>query len=686
MAEEAWQLITDLAESTQHARRRTNHPKTLNEVFSSSETAALAKSMVFALATLTKRMNVQVSKKTIPWQLPTISMTVRIKDTTNKAAISTKGIPNKEAITIKGVATITKVGEIIPTKDGGTIINKEVGTMEEIKDGTLPPLKRSAARFVLADKSIITVAGIVEDVLLNIKGLIFPIDFHIIDIPPSESERTSSILLGRPFLRTSRFKLDVYSKTYSFEIDGRVVSFSLDEAMRHPPENHSIFWCDLTDNIVAEVHYAKLDMKNMIEDPNEENTSPHPEPPEVQVSSQEQNVELKPLPPHLKYSYLDEAHKFSVIVARKLTPKQEEKLLHVLRKNKRAIGWILEDLVGISPQVCEHRIFLEEGARPVRQSQRRLNPTILEVVKKEVTQLLEADIIYPISDSEWVSHVQVVPKKSEVTTIKNESGELIATRVQNSWRGLQGISEVILWYEPIANYLVSRTFPPNLSKHQKDKLKIKSKYYVWDDPYLWRCGANQVIRRCIPQTKFQSILEACHFSEGAIPTRTDDANVVLYFVRNNIICRFGSPRAIVSDQGSHFSNKRMEGLMKKYGIIHKVSTAYHPQTNGQAEVSNREIKHVLEKVVKPNRKDWSAKLTDALWAYRTVYKMPIGMSPFRLVYGKACHLLVEVEHKVYWAIKECNPSLGGARIERKLQLVELECLRLEAYENSRLYK
>ncbi|XP_025652634.1 uncharacterized protein [Arachis hypogaea] len=134
----------------------------------------------------------------------------------------------------------------------------------------LPPLKRSAARFVLADKSIITVTGIAEDVLVNIKGLIFPIDFHIIEMPPSESERASSILLGRPFLRTSRFKLDAHSGTYSFEIDGRVVCFSLEEAIRHPPENHSIFWCDQIDNIVAEVHYAKLEEKHMIEEDSED--------------------------------------------------------------------------------------------------------------------------------------------------------------------------------------------------------------------------------------------------------------------------------------------------------------------------------------------------------------------------------------------------------------------------------
>ena len=152
------------------------------------------------------------------------------------------------------------------------------------------------------------------------------------------------------------------------------------------------------------------------------------------------------------------------------------------------------------------------------------------------------------------------------------------------------------------------------------------------------------------------------------------------------LCRFGCPRAIISDDGSHFNNAHFRALLKKYRVHHRITMPYHPQANGQVEVSNREDKTILKKIIRPNGKDWAHKLPDTLCAYRTTYKTPIGMSPFRLIFGKACYLPVELEHRAYWAIKNLNLSLDEAAKERLLQLQELQELRHNAYENATIYK
>ncbi|GJV37628.1 reverse transcriptase domain-containing protein [Tanacetum coccineum] len=170
---------------------------------------------------------------------------------------------------------------------------------------------------------------------------------------------------------------------------------------------------------------------------------------------------------------------------------------------------------------------------------------------------------------------------------------------------------------------------------------------------------------------------------------TNDSTLTYLFSKQDVkptLIRFGVPKALISIRGTYFCNFKLEKALRKYRVAHKLSTAYHPQTNGQTEVTNRVIKRILERSVGYNPKDWSEKLNDALWAFRTAYKTPTGCTPFRLVYGKACHLPVEIKHKAYWALKQCNMDLAAAAKNRFMELNELMELRDGAYENTRIYK
>ncbi|GKE39491.1 reverse transcriptase domain-containing protein [Tanacetum coccineum] len=262
-----------------------------------------------------------------------------------------------------------------------------------------------------------------------------------------------------------------------------------------------------------------------------------------------------------------------------------------------------------------------------------------------------------------------------------------------------------------------------MSTQQKKKFFKDVKHYFWDDPYLFRICADQIIRRCVFGQEALEILKACHEGPtgghhsanitarkgidfmGPFPSSrgnkyilvavdylskwveakalpTNDARVVVKFLKS-LFSRFGAPRAIISDRGTHFCNDKFDKVMSKYGVTHRLSTAYHPQTSGQVEVMNRGLKRILERTVGENHASWSDKLDDALWAFRTAYKTPIGCTPYKLVYGKSCHLPVELEHKAYWALKHANFDLKTAGDHRKLQLNEL---RDQAYENSLIYK
>ncbi|GJX10550.1 reverse transcriptase domain-containing protein, partial [Tanacetum coccineum] len=144
----------------------------------------------------------------------------------------------------------------------------------------------------------------------------------------------------------------------------------------------------------------------------------------------------------------------------------------------------------------------------------------------------------------------------------------------------------------------------------------------------------------------------------ALPT--NDARVVVKFLKK-LFSRFGVLKPLISYRGTYFCNFLVEKTLKKYGVTHRLATAYHPQTSGQTENINRAIKHILERTVNVNRKEWADKLDDALWAFRTAHKSPIGSTPFRMVYGKTCHLSLKMKYKAYWALKNVNLDFNTAK-------------------------
>nr|GEX22970.1 reverse transcriptase domain-containing protein [Tanacetum cinerariifolium] len=187
------------------------------------------------------------------------------------------------------------------------------------------------------------------------------------------------------------------------------------------------------------------------------------------------------------------------------------------------------------------------------------------------------------------------------------------------------------WYDVLSNFLGIDFMGPFLSS-QGNKYMLVAVYYL----------SKWVEAKALP---------------------TNDARVVCKFLKN-LFARFGTPRAIISDRETHFCNDQFAKVMLKYGVTHRLATAYHPQTSGQVGVSNRGLKRIFERTVGENRASWSDKLDDALWAFRTSYKTPIGCTLYKLVYRKACHLPIELEHKAYWALKHANYDLQTEKTKR----------------------
>nr|GEU55128.1 reverse transcriptase domain-containing protein [Tanacetum cinerariifolium] len=242
------------------------------------------------------------------------------------------------------------------------------------------------------------------------------------------------------------------------------------------------------------------------------------------------------------------------------------------------------------------------------------------------------------------------------------------------------------WDLPFELMCDASDFAIGMSSQQKKKFFKDVKHYFWDDPFLFKICADQVIRGVFTARKSLIFLRLATMDpSGDIMARTTPPKRCLTLVS-------AGPQSIVMPMT--WSNlvplvnvrEKSRNVMLKYGVTHRLATAYYSQTSGKVEVSNRGLKRILEKTVGENHDSWSDKLDDALWAFCTAFKTPIRCTPYKLVYGKACHIPIEIEHKAYWALKHVNFDLLTMGDHQKLQLNELNELRDQAYENSLIYK
>ncbi|KAM6543736.1 hypothetical protein CsatB_008183 [Cannabis sativa] len=361
----------------------------------------------------------------------------------------------------------------------------------------------------LADRSMAHPEGKIEDVLVQVDKFIFPADFIILDY---EADRDVPIILGRPFLATGRTLIDVQNGELTMRVNDQKVTFNVFNAMRFPDEIEECSRISVIDSIVAEKFHKEAwkdekfissfdELEDLSEDEDNqvawlEPLQPIPnfrkpfeslelkesnfKPPKPSIQ-EPPKLELKPLPSHLKYAYLGENDTLPVIIASNLVVEDEGALLEVLKKHKKAIGWTMADIRGISPTICTHKILLEAGCSNSVEHQRRLNPVMKEVVRKEVIKWLDYGIVYPISDSSWVSPVQCVPKKGGVTVVANANNELIPTRTVIGWR-------VCMDYRKLNNATRKDHFPLPFIDQMLDRLAGKE-FYCFLDGYS---GYNQI--------------------------------------------------------------------------------------------------------------------------------------------------------------------------------------------------
>nr|GEW27269.1 reverse transcriptase domain-containing protein [Tanacetum cinerariifolium] len=672
---------------------------------------------------------------------------------------------------------------------------------------SLPDLTPTCMTLELADRSISRPVGVAEDVYVKVGSFHFPSDCVVVDF---DADPRVPLILGRSFLKTRKALIDVFEGELTLCVGKEAITFNLDQTSRY-----SANYSDMTAKQIDVIDMACEEYSQEVLGFSDKISSGNPTPYYDSIVFRTSltltpfgnsdflfeevdaflSIDDDPTSPKFYQPYLDPEGDILLLEAflnddPSLPPPNQGNYLPEVHKELKICDAKSDKSSVDEPPAVELKdlpshleyAFLEGDDNLTAE---KSNPKIYNVIKQEVIKLLEARLIYPISDSPWVSPVHCVPKKGWFTVVENEDNELIPlvwsrvgvsastiekttftahmerlliaacllgyamlqprfrermlkrcedTNLCLNWKkshfmvkegiGLgykiskQGIevdkakeftfkvidtkgaknlaadhlsrlknphqnvldpkeinesfpletlnlvsthgNQSTPWFVDFANYHARNFIVKGMSSQQKRKFFKDVKHYFWDDPFLFKNYADQVIRRCVSGQKAIEILKACHYGPTGVDylskwveakaLPTNDSRVVCKFL-TNLFARFGTPRAIISDRGTHFCNDQFATVMQNFSVTHRLD-----------------------------------KLDDALWAFRIAYKTLIGCTSYKLVYGKACHLPVELEHKAYWALKHANFDLKTAGDHKKVQINKLNKLRDQAYKNSLIYK
>nr|GEX07950.1 reverse transcriptase domain-containing protein [Tanacetum cinerariifolium] len=690
---------------------------------------------------------------------------------------------------------------------------------------SLPELTLTCMTLELADRTESKPVGIAKDVKVKVGMFHFPADFVVVDFkpdPPSSHNSRAVFLKDQSsFDRCAQGYSANYDQMTENKIDftdegceeylQEVLGFSDVTASGSPTSSDDPIVSTTSpmltsfgdsDFLLFEEADAFLGLEDDLDSPELDLSYYDPEgdilsleailnsDPLPSLLNHEQSVELKDLPPHLEYAFLEGDNKLPVIIVKALRDEEKSTLIKVLKSHKRANAWKLSDIQEYFQKVLGFSDVTASGSPtpsddPIVST---TSPTLTLFQDSDFLLFEEANaflgdnklpviIAKELGDEEKSALIKVlksqnlcnmsgtfqrcmlaifhdmVEKTMEVFMddflVFGNSFETCLSRLDKMLQRREDTKLCLNWEK--SHFMVKEgiVLGHKISRNriEVDKAKVDDTPFVfsedciqafqtlkkkltkapiliapnWDLPFELMCdacdfaiGVENLAADHLSRLEnpYESVLDPKEINENfplqtlsmvtfrgnsdtpwfadfanyhtgnflvkakALPT--NDARVVCIFLKS-LFARFGAPRAIISDRGTHFCNDQFEKVMRKYGVTHRLSTTYHPQTSGQVEVTNRGLKRILKRTIGQNRASWLDKLDDALWAFRTAYKTPIGCTPYKLVHGKACHLPIELEHKAYWALKQTNFDMSIAGDYQKIQLNELNELRDHAY-------